>query len=103
LTHEIRRRRLDALEAASGMRQAASCEVVRILPFLEGAEEEEAVRCEGPLGFVSYRRPNESFYDFDARASNEVLACRPPLSALPPPILVYLPDLDKSVKSIAAA
>jgi hypothetical protein len=73
------------------MRQAASCEVVRILPFLEGAEEQEAVRCEGPLGFVCHRLPGEDFATFDARASWAVLAARPPLCALPPPILVYLP------------
>jgi hypothetical protein len=99
--HEAQRKRLDRLEEASGFRQKATTEVIRLLPFLEGAEEEEAVRAEGPHGFVCHRNPGESFYDFDARASWAALAARPPLCNLPPPILVFMPELagNSSMKS----
>jgi hypothetical protein len=91
MVHEHIKRRLDRLEAESGFRQKATTEVTRILPFLEGEEEAQARRCEGPFGFVCHRLPEEDFATFDARASWAVLAARPPLCALPPPILVYLP------------
>jgi hypothetical protein len=89
--HEAQRKRLDKLEAEIGLHQRATGEVVRILPFVEGEEETQATRCEGPLGFVCHRLPREDFATFDARASWAVLAARPPLCNLPPPILVYLP------------
>jgi hypothetical protein len=83
VTHEIRRRRLDALEKASGFSQRASGETIRIV-----FDEEATTHCEGP-GFRIDRRDAESFHDFEWRMHSEALARRPARSPLPPPVLIF--------------
>jgi hypothetical protein len=65
MTHKIRRRRLDALEQASGVNRRASNEVIRI--SFTGLET-VTVRAEGPNGFVCYRNTGEDIDAFEARA-----------------------------------
>jgi hypothetical protein len=94
--HEIRRKRLDRLEQASGLSQRAANETIRIV-----FDEEATTHCEGP-GFRIDRREGESFHDFEWRCHSEALGRRPALSPVPP-VLVFMipPELadNASIKS----
>jgi hypothetical protein len=85
--HQHTLKRLAKLEAASGLRQQTDGCVNRI--WFAG-QEAEAVRAEGPNGFISHREPDESFDTFECRACHEVLALMPPRGAHPPPILIFM-------------
>jgi hypothetical protein len=91
--HEAFRRRIEMLEASRANRDCAAAHVIHIVfPGLS------VTHCDGPHGFVSRRYDDESIDDFEARADREVLAFRHPQI---PPVLVYGPDRDRPMKSIA--